>query len=98
MNAAAARDPPASEPTWQAGGVPAIVVRYWAGARRAAGLDSETVEATTVAHLRAVLAARPGLARISEVASFLVDGQQASDDAMLPAGAEVDVLPPFAGG
>jgi sulfur-carrier protein len=78
--------------------VPAIVVRYWAGARRAAGVDRESLDVTTIAHLRAVLAARPGLARISEVASFLVDGQHAGDEAVLPAGAEVDVLPPFAGG
>lgn len=83
---------------WQAGGVPAVVVRYWAGARRAAGVDSETLEAGTLADLRAMLTGRPGLARISEVASFLVNGQQANDDAHLPPGAEVDVLPPFAGG
>jgi molybdopterin converting factor small subunit len=56
------------------------------------------VEAASVAELRAVLAGRPGLARISEVASFLVDGQQAGEDTPLSAGAEVDVLPPFAGG
>lgn len=78
--------------------MPAIVVRYWAGARRAAGVDSETLEVATIAQLRDVLAARPALARISEVASFLVDGQQAGDEAVLPAGTEVDVLPPFAGG
>jgi sulfur-carrier protein len=78
--------------------VPAIVVRYWAGARRAAGVDSETLDAATIAQLRAVLASRPELARISEVASFLVGGQHAGDDAVLPAGSEVDVLPPFAGG
>jgi len=74
------------------------VVRYWAGARRAAGVAEESVEADSVAELRAVLAARPELARISAVASFLVDGQQAGEQSPLPAGAEVDVLPPFAGG
>ena len=78
--------------------MPAIVVRYWAGARRAAGVDGEPLEVATIAELRAVLAARPGMAGISEVASFLVDGQHAGEDAALPAGAEVDVLPPFAGG
>ena len=78
--------------------MPAIVVRYWAGARRAAGVEGETLEAATIAELRALLAARPDMVRISEVASFLVDGQQAGDEAALPAGAEVDVLPPFAGG
>jgi len=36
--------------------------------------------------------------RVVAVASFLVDGQQAEDGTELIAGAEVDVLPPFAGG
>lgn len=78
--------------------MPAVHVRYWAGAARAAGRRTETLEADTVAGLRAVLAARPELAPVSAVASFLVDGRQAPDDAPLPAGVEVDVLPPFAGG
>jgi molybdopterin synthase sulfur carrier subunit len=78
--------------------VPKILVRYWAGARRAAGVAEETLEAGSVAELRVALGARPALARISEVASFLVDGQQAGEETALPAGAEVDVLPPFAGG
>lgn len=74
------------------------MVRYWAGARRAAGVAEESVEADSVAELRVVLAARPELARISAVASFLVDGQQAGEQSALAPGAEVDVLPPFAGG
>jgi sulfur-carrier protein len=79
--------------------VPATVtVRYWAGAQRAAGMGQETLDAATVGELRAVLAARPALARVSAVASFLVDGQQAGDTTRLHDGAEVDVLPPFAGG
>jgi molybdopterin converting factor small subunit len=52
----------------------------------------------TVAQLRAELGARPALAAMSEVAAFLVDGVQAGDSTPLPDGAEVDVLPPFAGG
>ena len=75
-----------------------VQVRYWAGAQRAAGRESETLEAATVAELRGLLAGRPELARISAVASFLVDGQQAGDTTALHDGAEVDVLPPFAGG
>lgn len=75
-----------------------MTVRFWAGAQRAAGHDSETIAAATVGELRAVLGERPELARISVVASFLVDGQKAGDDAGLYPGAEVDVLPPFAGG
>lgn len=75
-----------------------VLVRFWAGARRAAGRESETLIAATVADVRGQLAERPELARICAVASFLVDGQQADDAAPLRAGAEVDVLPPFAGG
>ena len=76
----------------------AISVRYWAGAARAAGRDTEALTATTVGELRGQLAERPALARIAAVASFLVDGKQAADDTALSDGAEVDVLPPFAGG
>jgi molybdopterin synthase sulfur carrier subunit len=75
-----------------------VTVRYWAGAKRAAGLDHELLAAATVGELRAVLAARPALTRLTTVASFLVDGQRAVDTTALTEGAEVDVLPPFAGG
>jgi molybdopterin converting factor small subunit len=81
------------------GGMTATVtVRYWAGAQRAAGLDRETMTAASIGELRAILTARPELARISAVASFLVNGTQAGDDTELVDGAEIDVLPPFAGG
>lgn len=75
-----------------------VTVRYWAGAQRAAGIEHETLSAATIGELRAELAARPALAKIAAVASFLIDGQQAGDTAALHDGAEVDVLPPFAGG
>jgi len=75
-----------------------IDVRYWAGARRAAGCEGERLQAETLGDLRALLRARPALARISEVASFLVDGQHAGDSHRLVGGEQVDVLPPFAGG
>jgi molybdopterin converting factor small subunit len=79
--------------------VPAsITVRYWAGAQRAAGIESETLTADTIGELRTALESRRELARIAAVASFLVDGQQAGDTTKLYDGAEVDVLPPFAGG
>ena len=76
----------------------AVVVRYWAGAARAAGRDTEAVEADSIADLRAQLSARDALAKVIRVASFLVDGQQARDTTALRDGTEVDVLPPFAGG
>ncbi len=76
----------------------AITVRYWAGAARAAGREAESMTADTVGELRERLAARPGFAAVAAVASFLVDGRRADDDAVLVDGAEIDVLPPFAGG
>jgi acylphosphatase len=79
--------------------VPATVtVRYWAGAQRAAGVERESLTASSVGELRAQLQARPSLAQVAAVASFLMDGVQADDDTALRDGAEVDVLPPFAGG
>lgn len=75
-----------------------MTVRYWAGAQRAAGLELESLSAATVGELRSQLEQRPGLAKVAKVAAFLVDGQQAGDTTKLHDGAEVDVLPPFAGG
>jgi sulfur-carrier protein len=75
-----------------------VTVRYWAGAKRAAGVETETLTVATIGELRDVLSGRPELARVVAVASFLVDGQQAGDTTNLTDGAEVDVLPPFAGG
>ena len=78
--------------------LPSVIVRFWAGAQRAAGHEQETISAGTVGELRRLLAARPALTKVCAVASFLVDGQQAGDNTRLRLGAEVDVLPPFAGG
>lgn len=75
-----------------------VTVRYWAGAQRAAGVERESLSASSIGDLRAQLQARPPLAQVAAVASFLVDGVQADDAAVLREGAEVDVLPPFAGG
>jgi sulfur-carrier protein len=75
-----------------------VVVRFWAGAQRAAGHAEERQRAASIADLRALLAARPELTKVCEVASFLVDGAQSSDATALHDGAVVDVLPPFAGG
>jgi molybdopterin synthase sulfur carrier subunit len=78
-----------------------VTVRYWAGARAAAGRDEETVDAGTMGDLLAAIGSRPQLARVLGAASLLVDGTAVRrEDAghRLPAGAVVDVLPPFAGG
>ena len=78
-----------------------MTVRYWAGARAAAGRDEEAVEAATVGELLGAIGAHPPLARVLSASSLLVDGTAVRRDDVghpLPAGAVVDVLPPFAGG
>ncbi|MEV4130855.1 MoaD/ThiS family protein [Dactylosporangium sp. NPDC049742] len=77
-----------------------LLVRYFAGARAAAGVPEEKVEAATLGELVAVLTHdRPRLASVLTACSFLVDGMSWRDrEAALPATATVDVLPPFAGG
>lgn len=76
-----------------------VTVRYWAGARRAAGLASEVLSANTLTELLAQLEARPGLAEVIAASSVLVDEVRPSrEDVPLAAGTVVDILPPFAGG
>jgi len=79
-------------------------VRYWAAIKQAAGCAEEQVAATTLAAALAEVRSRHDQ-RFGEVldrCSLLVDGAQvAGRDATtveLDAGAEVDCLPPFAGG
>jgi molybdopterin synthase sulfur carrier subunit len=79
------------------------MVRYFAAARAAAGVDSETVAlraGTTVAELVKSLAARGELlANVLNRCSYLRDGVAVRDETIaLHAGDTIDVLPPFAGG
>ena len=76
-----------------------VHVRYWAGARAAAGVENESYDADTVAGLVEQMKARhPALAPVLEVASLLVDGLAAPLEARLTSDQNVEVLPPFAGG
>jgi molybdopterin converting factor small subunit len=79
-----------------------ITVRYFAGARAAAGVpEDEVPPGCTLDQLVAALVARRGarLAPVLQVASLLVDGVAWRErDRPLPDPAVVDVLPPFAGG
>jgi molybdopterin converting factor small subunit len=80
---------------------PTVTVRYFAGARAAAGVDIETRKAATLDQLVAQIVDSHGerLERVLTACSFLVDGTSTRDRALaLPPGAVVDVLPPFAGG
>lgn len=79
-------------------------LRYWAGARAAAGVASEQTSAQTLAE--ALLLARSvrddRFAKVLEVCSFVVDGDPVGSrdhaSVRLVDGGLVDVLPPFAGG
>ena len=78
-----------------------VTVRFFAGARTAAGCSEDVVAAGTLDELIDRLAAVHGdrLTAVLVVSSYLVDGLVWHDrGAPLPAGATVDVLPPFAGG
>jgi molybdopterin converting factor small subunit len=77
------------------------LVRYWAGARAAAGCAQEESAASTVGDLLADISGRHDISRILRVSSLLVDGIAVTTDEsarQLSDGAVVDVLPPFAGG
>ena len=81
----------------------AITVRYFAGARAATGLDEERFpvdRAWPLEELAGKLGERhgPALQRVLAAASFLVDETAGARDRVVPIGAVVDVLPPFAGG
>lgn len=84
--------------------MPRVTVRYFAGARAAAGVTSEVFELPDGARVTDALESvrqRHGddLERVLGASSFLLDAVAVRDlDAALPAGAELDVLPPFAGG
>lgn len=80
------------------------VLRYWAGARAAAGVTEESVDAATLA--AALDAARAAhderFARVLSACAFVVDEQPVGltppAEVALAGESVVDVLPPFAGG
>ena len=77
------------------------LVRYWAGARAAAGCAEERSAAATLGDLLADISRRHDISRILRVSSLLVDGIAVPTDEserQLADGTVVDVLPPFAGG
>lgn len=84
-----------------------VTLRFFAGARAVAGVDevaSVTDQEPTIGALLDALTPAPGvepdeLASVLGRCSFLVDGVTTRDRAaVVPAGAVVDVMPPFAGG
>jgi molybdopterin converting factor small subunit len=78
-----------------------VLVRYFAGARAAAGVAEEKIAASTLDALLDALREAHGdrLSHVLAGCSFLVDGLACRDrSAPLSPDAVVDVLPPFAGG
>jgi molybdopterin synthase sulfur carrier subunit len=83
-----------------------VTIRYWAAAREAAGIAEETVRADTLAdalrEIRTLHADRPRFDRVLGICSILVNeapvGKRDPAGVVLPAGAHVEVLPPYAGG
>jgi len=79
-----------------------VRILYFAAAREAAGTPAEELAAPgfeSVAALRRALAARhPGLGRILPRCRLAVGEELAAEEAPVPDGAEVAVVPPVAGG
>ncbi|HLU55522.1 MAG TPA: MoaD/ThiS family protein [Pseudonocardia sp.] len=81
-----------------------VTIRYFAAARAAAGVETEPLElpeGATVADAIAAIRERHGaeLSRVLDRCSYLLDEVAVRDhSATVPAGATLDVLPPFAGG
>lgn len=85
-----------------------IRVRYWAAARSAAGIAEETIDLAsplTLAEVTAEVVRRHAGTRLPEViavCSVLVGdqpvGSRQPEEVVVPPGATVEFLPPFAGG
>jgi len=78
-----------------------VTVLYFAVAREAASLESESLAAwpATVGELRGTLIARhPTLARVLPRCRLAVNQEFAEDGDLVPDGAEVAVIPPVSGG
>ena len=79
-----------------------VTVRLFAAARAAAGTDSLTVEAGSLAQgIDELLKHCPALADVLPRCSVLLNGMAVHGDkaaVTLESGSELDVLPPFAGG
>jgi molybdopterin synthase sulfur carrier subunit len=81
-----------------------VSLHYWAGARAAAGVAEEAIEAQSVAEaLRLACQQRsdPRFERVIKMSSVLIDGRAAHQEDLerqLTEAVQIEVLPPFAGG
>lgn len=97
------------DPATQPPGETHVVVRYWASARAAAGVNEDRIEVdgpTSLAEIRErVLALHPDAPRLADViasCSVLLDdeplGRRDAARVRVRPGTSVEFLPPFAGG
>jgi len=79
-----------------------IAVKLFAAAKQRAGRDAVEVELpspATVAALRMALAAQhPNLASLLPHARLAINSDYAADHAVIPAAAEIAIIPPVSGG
>lgn len=77
-----------------------VTLRYWAGARAAAGVSEETLLVGPLVGdvLDGAVEAHPALRDVVAVCSVLVDGRSVGREVEVAEGTVVEVLPPFAGG
>jgi molybdopterin synthase sulfur carrier subunit len=81
-----------------------VSLHYWAGARAAAGVAEERIEARSVAEalqLACDQRSNPRFDKVIAASSILVDGLTAHQEDLerpLTVPVRVEVLPPFAGG
>ena len=77
----------------------AVTVRLYAGIREAAGRSEMSLDGATVAEVRDSLAAAlPDVADRLAYCRFALDDTFVGDDAAVPDGASIDVIPPVSGG
>lgn len=80
-------------------GQSSVTVRYWAGARAAAGTEQDGLTGGTVGEaVAAATALHPALEPVAAVSTLLLDGRAVTREAALTDGAVLEILPPFAGG
>ena len=79
-----------------------VTVKLFAAAKQRAGTDAVEVElphSATVANLRTALAEQhPNLASLLPHARLAINSDYASDQAVIPAAAEIAIIPPVSGG
>ncbi len=81
-----------------------VSLHYWAGAKAAAGVSAESVEASTVAAALELVSARradPHFDRVVRASTVLIGETTAHPDDLtrpLDGPVQVEILPPFAGG